>query len=258
MTGADDMANEPSPATIAALGKISTNTLAGLMIKFGGLRSRSITVARPLNPSNAHFAGPAFTIRNAPIREDLASRASIANAGNPFHGTYDRVPAGAVVVIDMLGCTDCGGMGDVIAAALLARGVVGVVTDGAMRDASVIGASALPVFCAGAAPAPVGRALITVGVEEPIGCGGVLVEPGDIVVGDPDGVVVVPRHLAARLVEEAIPLEQAEAEVKQRVEAGAPLSSVYPPAPERVEEIRRELAQNGPAQPGKGGPDGIR
>ncbi len=252
------MVDEPSPTTIAALGLVSTNTLAGLMIKLAGLRSRSITVARPLNPANARFAGPAFTIRNAPIREDLAGRASIANPGNPFHGTYDRVPAGAVVVIDMLGRTDCGGMGDVIAAALLARGVAGVVTDGAMRDASVIGASALPVFCAGAAPAPVGRGLITVGVQEPIGCGGVLVEPCDIVVADPDGVVVVPRHLASRLVEEAVPLELAEAEVKQRVEAGAPLSSVYPPSPERVEEIRRELAEKGPARPGKGEPDGIR
>jgi regulator of RNase E activity RraA len=217
------------PELVLQLGRISTDTLAGLMIKIAGMRTRTILGARPLDPANARFAGPAFTLRNVPVREDLTDRASIVSRSNPLHGTIDRIPAGAVLVIDMRGDTTCGGLGDIAVAALAARGVAGLVTDGSMRDGEAIAAGRLPVFCDGVAPAPSNRALLAAGIQEPIGCGGVLVEPNDIVIGDRDGVVVVPRHLASRLIREGRELEEVEAWIRQQVERGVPLAELYPP-----------------------------
>lgn len=225
-------------STLELLRKVSTNTLAGLMIKIAGLRTRSIDKARPLNKANARFAGPAFTLRNVPVREDLAGRASIVSRQSPLHGTIDRIPSGSVLVIDMLGETSCGGLGDVMVAALQARGVAALVTDGAMRDGEAIAEMSIPVFCNGVAPAPSNRALLAAGVQEVIGCGGVMIEPGDIVVGDPDGVVVAPRHLARQLAMEGYALEQAESVIRKRIEAGEPASGLYPPSDALLAQFR--------------------
>jgi regulator of RNase E activity RraA len=216
-------------ATLDMLAEVSTNTLAGLLIKLAGMRTRTIRRARPLNPATARFAGPAYTLRNVPVREDLTDRASMVSRKSPLHGTVDRIPPGSVLVIDMLGDTSCGGLGDVMVAALALRGVAALVTDGAMRDGEAIAAGALPVFCDGVNPAPSNRALLAAGVQEMIGCGGVLVVPGDIVVGDPDGVVVVPRHLAAQVAREGRALEAAEGWIKAEIENGARASDLYPP-----------------------------
>jgi regulator of RNase E activity RraA len=215
--------------TLELLRGVTTNSLAGLMIRHHGLRTRTILGARALNPANARFVGPAFTLRNVPVREDLTPRASIVSRTSPLHGTIDRIPPGSVLVIDMRGDTSCGGLGDIMVAALAARGVAALVTDGAMRDGAAIAAGRLPVCCNGVAPAPSNRALLAAGVEEVIGCGGVLVEPGDIVVGDADGVVVVPRHMAAELARAARELEDVEAWVLAQIEAGAPAGDLYPP-----------------------------
>lgn len=216
-------------ATLDLLGKVSTNTLAGLMIKLAGLRTRTITTARPLNRANARFVGPAFTLRNVPVREDLTDRASIVSRKSHLHGTVDRIPAGSVLVIDMLGDTSCGGLGEVMVAALAARGMAALVTDGPMRDGEAIAGMSLPVFCNGVAPAPSNRALLAAGVQEVVGCGGVMVEPGDIVVGDPDGVVVLPRHMAKQLATEGYELDQVDAWIRKRIEAGGSAAEFYPP-----------------------------
>jgi regulator of RNase E activity RraA len=215
-------------ATLDLLRTVSTNSLAGLLIKAGGMRTRTILGARPLNPLNARFVGPAVTLRNVPVREDLTDRASIVSPKSPLHGTVDAMPAGSVLVIDMRGDVTCGGLGDIMVEALATRGVAALVTDGAMRDGAAISRSALPVFCNGVAPAPSNRALLAASVGDMIGCGGVLVEQGDIIVGDLDGVVVVPRHLAADLAAEASELEKIEDWVKARIAAGEPARNLYP------------------------------
>lgn len=223
------MATTIDAEALQLLGKVSTNTLAGLLIKHGGMRTRTIAGARPLNPANARFVGPAFTLRNVPVREDLTHRASIVSRTSPLHGTIDRIPAGSVLIIDMRGDKSCGGLGDIMVAALAARGVAALVTDGAMRDGEAIARGSLPVFCDGVAPAPSNRSLLAAGVQEVIGCGGVMVEPGDIIVGDPDGVVVVPAHLGAELAQEGSELEELEAWIQIQIEAGAPAAALYPP-----------------------------
>jgi regulator of RNase E activity RraA len=225
-------------ATLKMLSEVSTNTLAGLLIKIAGMRTRTIRRARPLNPENARFVGPAYTLRNVPVREDLTDRASMVSPKSPLHGTVDRIPPGSVLVIDMLGDTTCGGLGDVMVAALAVRGVAALVTDGAMRDGEAIAAGSLPVFCNGVNPAPSNRALLAAGVQEMIGCGGVLVVPGDIVVGDSDGVVVVPRHLVAQVAREGHELEEVERWIKSEVEKGGRASDLYPPDETAVARFR--------------------
>ncbi len=95
------------------------------------------------------------------------------------------------------------------------------------------------------APAPSNRALLAAGVQEMIGCGGVLVEPGDIVVGDPDGVVVVPRHLASRMAREGRELEDVEAWIKARILQGVPAASLYPPDAKIIARYRAETGSQG-------------
>lgn len=215
--------------TIELLRRVSTNTVAGLLIKLGGMRTRTVRNARPLNSARARFVGPAFTVRNVPVREDLTDRASMVGPNSPLYGTVDSVPAGSVIVWDMMGDTSCGAVGDIIMAAFAARGVAGFVTDGAMRDGEAVAGGDLPVFCNGVAPAPSNRSLLAAGVQETIGCGGVMVEPGDIVVADPDGVVVIPRQMAAAVAREGAEQEDIEAWIKARIEAGEPTRGLYPP-----------------------------
>jgi regulator of RNase E activity RraA len=230
---------ETDPATIELLRSVTTDTIAGLLIKMGGMRTRAIRGVRPLNPGRCRFVGPAYTLRNVPIREDLTHRASMANPGSHLHGTVDAIPAGSVLVIDMLRDDSCGGLGDVLVAALVARGVVGIVADGGMRDGKAIGEMTIPVFAAGIAPAPSNRALLAADVQQVIGCGGVMVVPGDIVVGDEDGVVVIPQHLADEVARTGAEQERLEAWVKRRIELGAPATGLYPPDAEVKEEFRR-------------------
>ena len=138
------MDNPVSPETLELLGRVSTNTLTGLMIKLAGLRTRAVLGVRPLVPSRSRFVGPAFTVRYVPIREDLTDRASMASPNSHLHGTYDRIPRGSVLVMDMMRNDTCGCLGDVLVAGLIARGVAGLVCDGGIRDGEAIAGMTLP------------------------------------------------------------------------------------------------------------------
>jgi len=215
--------------TIEALRRVSTDTIAGLLIRMAGMRTRIVQGVRPLSPAHCRFVGPAFTVRCVPVREDFTDRASMANPGNPLHGTYDRIPAGAVLVMDMMRDTRSGGLGDVLASGLRARGVAGLVLDGGIRDGEAIAALGLPVFCGGVAPAPIGRSVMAVDAEVPVGCGEVLVEPGDIVVADADGVAVIPQRLAGEVARRGLEHDEVENWVRARIENGEPMTGLYPP-----------------------------
>jgi regulator of RNase E activity RraA len=231
-----------SPETLALLGRVSTNTLTGLMIKLAGLRTRAVQGVRPLVPSRSRFVGPAFTARYVPIREDLTDRASMASPNSHLHGTYDRIPRGSVLVMDMMRNDSCGCLGDVLVAGLIARGVAGLVCDGGVRDGEAIAGMTLPVFSSGVAAPPSNRALLAADIQVRIGCGGVLVEAGDIVVGDPDGVVIVPRHMADELARKGVEQEDVEAWVRKRVENGEPVTGLYPPGEKTLAEYREWVA----------------
>ena len=212
---------------LAILRTVSTATLSTILLK-GGIRQVFMQGPRPLAQGYERIVGPAFTLRFVPAREDLATPESWASSRSTRRA-IEEMPPGVVAVADAMGLTSAGIFGDILTLRMRRRGVAGLVTDGAVRDAEGVGATGLPVFSAGvAAPASV-AGLTFVGWQEPVGCGGVAVVPGDLIVADGDGVVVVPAKSAGRVAEEALKQEEFEAWVLQQVENGAELPGLYPP-----------------------------
>lgn len=244
-----DAQSDVTAEIIELLWGVSTDTITGQLIKIAGMRTRAVHGVRPINPARCRFVGPAFTVRYVPVREDLTERSSLASPHSHLRGTLDAIPAGSVVVIDMMRDDTSGALGDVLVARLIALGVAGVVADGGMRDTSVLADMALPVFCAATAAPPSTRSLLCADVQQRIGCGGVLVEPGDIVVADGDGVAVIPRHLAAEVAHKGAEQERMEVWIKNQVERGAPVDGLYPPGEAMLARYREWDAQGRPALP---------
>jgi regulator of RNase E activity RraA len=237
MTNATD-ALALDPAIRALLGETSSATVSIQLLK-RGFRFASIAGVRPLNPQASRFVGPAYTLRFIPAREDLATPASIAQADNPQRVSIEAIPPGAVLVIDAQRETRAGTLGDILVARLLARGCAGVVSDGAMRDVGEIEKMALPVFCNGVAAPPSFNFLLPVDIGRPIGCGGAAVFPGDIVVADSGGVVVIPRHLAAEVARDSVEQERLEVFIRRRVDRGHATPGLYPASEETRADYRR-------------------
>lgn len=232
--------------TIALLRKVSTATITTQLMKNHGMTRRSIPGVQPVVASHSRFVGPAVTLRYVPMREDLIPGGRRALTDNPILTTIDDMPDGSVFVIDQCGDTGCGSLGDILMARLVVRGVAGVVSDGAMRDIDPLRQMAIPVFCRGFAAPPSPAALLPADVQVPIGCGGVLVIPGDIVVGDADGVVVIPRVIADQVAHDGYEQETSEAWVRRRVDAGARVGDIYPMNERYATEYKAWLAAGRP------------
>ena len=175
------------------------------------------------------MVGPAYTLRNIPSREDLDHVGVFANPEHPQRKAVEQAPAGRVLVIDCRGDTRAASGGEILMTRLTIRGAAGVVSDGGMRDAAAIGRMTLPVYCAGpSAPLNLARHH-AVDIDVPIACGGVPVYPGDMVVGDADGVVVIPAHLAEEVARDCAEQEVLEEFLLTRIQGGARLPDTYPP-----------------------------
>ena len=175
--------------------------------------------------------GPAFTLRNIPSREDVDDVSVLANPEHPQRRAIEITPEGHVLVIDCRGDARAACAGQILVARLMKRGVAGLVGDGGIRDAGPIGEMThFPVFCAGpSAPLNLARHH-AVESNVPIGCGGVAVYPGDVIVGDRDGVVVIPQAMADEVTRDAAEQEELEGFLLERVVAGAALPGTYPPS----------------------------
>ena len=183
---------------------------------------------RPLGPEQGRVVGEAFTMRFIPVREDLATPESWSSPRST-RAAIEEMPEGSVAVIDGRCVADAGVFGDILTARMRQRGVAGLVTDGGIRDSSGVLDCGLPVWCASAAAPPSIAALTFAGWQEPIGCGGVAVMPGDIVSADADGAVVIPREMAALVIELGAEQERLEQWLLSEVQAGARLPGLYPP-----------------------------
>ena len=220
--------SEPSPNTLERLHLVSTATLTTQLFK-RGLRNAFMQGVRPLGRYDGNLGGPAFTLRNIPAREDLDSVAVLGNSDHPQRKAIEITPAGHVLVIDCRGDTRAACAGQIQAARLMQRGVAGLVADGGIRDAGPISETPFPVFCSGPS-APLNLAQHhAVESNIPIGCGGVAVYPGDIIVGDRDGVAVIPAAMADEVARDATDQEELEEFLLQRVIGGAALPGTYPP-----------------------------
>src|SRR6476659_9180999 len=189
---------------VATLAQVTTATLTTLLLK-KGLRNVWMRGTRPLNAGQPRLVGPAFTLRFVPVREDLATPESWSKPIST-RGAIEAMPEGCIAVADAMGIASAGIFGDILTMRMMKRGVTALVTDGVVRDKAGVVASKLPVWCAGvAAPASV-NGLTFVGWQEPIGCGGCAVFPGDVIVCDDDGAVVIPRDLVAFVAEKGAKL----------------------------------------------------
>ncbi|MER8530954.1 ribonuclease activity regulator RraA [Mesorhizobium sp. M1272] len=215
-----------SDQDIEALKGISTATITTILLK-KGLRNIWMQGAKPLLPGQSRIAGPAFTLRFVPAREDLATPASWASPIST-RAAIEDMPPGCVVVADAMGVTDAGIFGDILCARMVKRGVAALVTDGVIRDIDGVLGTGLPVWCNGYAAPPSVAGLTFVAWQQPVGCGGVAVFPDDMIVVDQDGAVIVPKDMVEILLTEGPEQEQVEAWIMSEVEKGVPLPGLYP------------------------------
>lgn len=221
----------------AQLARISTATLTSSLIK-RGIRRCFMERVTPLAP-HLRLAGTAFTLRYIPSRQDLTDR-RYDNATNVQRIAIESIGAGQVLVIDARGVTSVGTMGDILATRIQQRGAAGVVTDGGLRDTPALAEMDFPIFLGGGAAPPSHLEHHPVDINQPVGCGNVAVMPGDLIVGDGEGVVVVPQQMAAEVIAEAWEQEQLEAWVADRIREGASIKNLYPPDADAMARFKAE------------------
>ncbi|MFF0023053.1 ribonuclease activity regulator RraA [Streptomyces sp. NPDC005496] len=215
------------PHDLAALGRASTATITTQLFKHG-LRNTFLPGLRSQSPNAPRMVGEAFTLRYIPAREDIDVLEVFDDYDHPQRKAVELVGPGQVLVIDCRGDGRAASAGHILLTRMASRGAGGIVTDGTLRDIEGISRLELPVYATGAAAMTNLALHHAVDMQVPIGCAGVPVYPGDVMVGDGDGVVCVPRHLVPVIAQAAAEQEQLEAYLQQRVAQGAPLRGTYP------------------------------
>jgi len=217
-----------NPEPRARLAGISTATLCTALFK-RGLRNQFIQDVRPLNANLPNMVGPAFTLRYIPAREDLNTIKVFEDRSHPQRVAVETCPEGAVLVMDSRKDARAASAGSILVTRLMKRGVAGVVTDGGFRDSPEIAELGFAAYHHRPS-APTNLTLHqALDINAPIGCGDVAVWPGDIVVGDREGVVVIPAHLADEISIEAVEMTAFEDFVTSQVREGASILGLYPP-----------------------------
>jgi 5-oxopent-3-ene-1,2,5-tricarboxylate decarboxylase/2-hydroxyhepta-2,4-diene-1,7-dioate isomerase len=232
--------NAPRPVTLsadgdAALRRVSTATLTVQLAK-RGVANTFLGGLRPTRP-DLRMVGYAHTLRYAALREDV--REARKGSEDAQKLAVETVSPGDVLVIEARGELGAGTIGDILAARVLARGGAGIVTDGGVRDSPGVADLAVPTYFQTPNAASLWLRHIPMDVDVPITCAGTLVMPGDVIVGDAEGVVVLPAALAEDIAHDALEQEQREAWALERVQAGESIRGVYPIAEERRPEYER-------------------
>ena len=222
-----------NPATRAKLANVSTATLCTALFR-RGLRDQVIQDVRPLNASLANMVGEAFTLRYIPAREDLNPLSAFQDRDHPQRVAVEQCPEGAVMVIDSRKDARAASAGSILITRLMQRGVKGIVTDGGFRDSPEIAELAIPAYH-NRPSAPTNLTLHhAMDINIPIGCGDVPVFPGDVVVGDAEGVIVIPAEIADEVAEEAVQMTVFEDFVLEQVQAGKSIIGLYPATDEQT------------------------
>jgi regulator of RNase E activity RraA len=217
----------------ARLEQVAVPTVVALLWR-KGFRNTLLFGPRPVNPAVTKFVGTAFTVRTIPVREDLVEAQGRGERPNLQAQAVADIGAGEVLVVAMDGEERTAFMGDIMTTHLQVKGVRGVVLDGGVSDAAAIAAIPIPVFCIGNAAIPVTSHRFVIDLNTPIGVAGVPVLPGDVVMGDANGVCVIPAFIAEEIATLATERELLEEFVVGRVRDGAPLAGTYPPNAETL------------------------
>jgi regulator of RNase E activity RraA len=221
-----------NPATREQLMKVSTATLCTALFK-RGLRNQFIQDVRPLNAGLSNMVGEAFTLRYMPAREDLNPISVFLDRNHPQRQAVEQCPEGAVLVIDSRKDARAASAGGILVTRLMKRGVAGVVTDGGFRDSPDIAKLDFPAYHHRPS-APTNLTLHqAIDINVPIGCGDAPVFPGDVIVGDAEGVIVIPAHMADEVAAEATEMTVFEDFVQEKVLEGRSILGLYPPTDEQ-------------------------
>jgi len=239
-----DSRNIPvTPETLALLQEIDVPTLSGTLIRHMGYHNNYMIGVKPLavQPSQ-RMVGRARTLRFIPLREDLVSAQSESSMSRLHRYALEEIEPGEVLVIDAGGCLGAAVVGDMYTRRVHARGASGIVIDGVLRDLTAIRTVGLPVFAKGMHGAGISRMLMSVGRDQPIRCGDIPVIPGDIIVGDMDGVVVIPPHVAEEVAKICWEHRAEEEWGRIKLAEGASIHDVYPPSGTFREEFEAWLS----------------
>ena len=213
-----------SDDAVAALRQVSTATLT-VQLTRRGIQTTFLTGLRPTRP-DLRMVGYARTLRYVAIRADV--REAMKAGDDAQKRAVESVAPGDVLVMEARGDTGAGTIGDILAARVLARGGAGIVTDGGVRDTPGVADLDIPTYYRVANASSLWNAHIPLDLDVPITCAGVLVMPGDVIVGDAEGVVVLPFALAEEIAHAALEVEQREAFALERVKAGESFRGLYP------------------------------
>ena len=238
----------PSAEKIEILGRASTATITTIFKKKWNIRHIWMPL-KPLYPNMPKVVGPALTIRSVPGREDIAPIAYVPDTLFPGHPeeAIRAIQPGDGVVLDGRGATDEGLFGDLLTLRIKIKGAAGLVCDMCVRDAPHMPEKEVPIYCKGAASP--GGTVFNVDYNVPIGCAGVLVCPGDIILGDGDGVVVIPQAMLDEVVEACLVHEDREEFIRLKLEEGVPLEGLYPTGPEWEERFQAWRAGRASTRP---------
>lgn len=220
---------EPLPDTVVAkLSETSVPSVVSTLYRMG-YQNTFLRGVKPLACGRATMVGTAFTLRTIPMREDKRTAVAEGTLPNLQKEAFNTAGPQQVLVCEAAGVTETALLGDMVATAFKVRGVAGIVVDGAVNDRAAIEEIGFPVYAMGDASLPFTSHRHITALNEPIGCGGVAIFPGDVMVGDRNGVAAIPRAVAAELADTAHERELLEAFCAARLREGAPLSTTYPP-----------------------------
>jgi 2-keto-4-pentenoate hydratase/2-oxohepta-3-ene-1,7-dioic acid hydratase in catechol pathway/regulator of RNase E activity RraA len=216
----------------AALRRVSTATLS-TQLRRRGIANTFMAGLRPTRP-DVRLLGYAHTLRYVPLREDvLAADTAELNAQKR---AVEEISEDEVLVIEARGETGSGTIGDILALRALRRGATGIVTDGGLRDSPAVAELEIPTYYKAPHAAVLGLLHYPLETGVPVACAGVLVMPGDVLVGDAEGVLVLPAALAEEVALHALEQERREAWALERVDEGESIRGVYPLSDERRAE----------------------
>jgi 2-keto-4-pentenoate hydratase/2-oxohepta-3-ene-1,7-dioic acid hydratase in catechol pathway/regulator of RNase E activity RraA len=228
-TGVPPARQHLAPHTVAALRQVSTATLTVQLSK-RGIASTFLTGLGPTRP-DLRMVGVARTLRYVALREDLRDR--VRAEGDAQKKVVESVAPGEVLVIEARGVTEAGTIGDILAARVLALGGVGIVTDGGVRDTPGVTELEIATYYRATNAASLWHRHVPLDFDVPITCAGVLVMPGDVIVGDGEGALVIPAAMADDIAREALKVEEREAWALQRVKDGESIRGIYPLSEDR-------------------------
>jgi regulator of RNase E activity RraA len=216
-----------SATTREKLAAVSTATITTVLFK-RGLRNQFLQGPQLINRNAPRLVGPAYTLRYIPAREDIDVLKVFEDRAHPQRKGVEECPAGAVFVVDSRGDPRAASAGGILLTRLMRRGCAGAITDGGFRDTPEIAEMPFAVYHVRPS-APTNLILHhAVDLEVPIGCGGVGIYPGDIMVGDGEGTVCIPAKIADDVAVEAFEQTVVEDFVQEQVEGGAGLFGLYP------------------------------